>query len=108
MLWNTEQPTNANPKVDVQIVGKILSSKLLSLHKKKQKMSNSGAGGCLGVFMMIGMIASWLGSGLWAWNLVEPDSFGTAIVFLIAWAILSRVTDFILGLIVMAITDKKE
>jgi hypothetical protein len=71
-------------------------------------MSNSDAGGCLSVLMIIGTVASWLGSGVLAWDWVEPDSFGTAILFLIAWGILGKVFDFVLGLIIMGIASMLE
>ncbi|NIK73073.1 hypothetical protein FHS56_000559 [Thermonema lapsum] len=71
-------------------------------------MSNSNASGCLSALMIIGKVASWLGSGVLAWDWVEPDSFGTAILFLIAWGILGKVFDFALGLIIIGIASMLE
>ena len=69
-------------------------------------MSNSEeAGGCLIVLTIVGTIASWLGSGFLAWNWVEPDSFGGAILFIIAWGVLGKVFDLVSGLIIMGIAS---
>jgi|TARA_B110000285_G_C14917730_1_gene511065 hypothetical protein len=39
---------------------------------------------------------------------VEPDSFGTAILFIIAWGILGKVFDVVIGLIIMGIASMLE
>ena len=64
-------------------------------------MSNSDFnGGILATLLFIGTIASWIGSGTVAWNWVEPDSFGGAIIFLIAWGILGVIFDAVVALII--------
>ena len=65
-------------------------------------------GGFLSVLMIVGTIVSWLGSGFIAWDWVEPDSFGTAILFLIAWGILGKLFDVVLGFIIMGIASMLE
>lgn len=55
-------------------------------------MSNSSANsGCLGIFALIAQVAAWIFSGMLSWNIVEPDGFGGAIVFLIVWSILGAI-----------------
>jgi hypothetical protein len=72
-------------------------------------MSNSdGNAGCLSIAMLIGTGASWLISGVLAWDWVEPDSFGRAILFLIAWALLGKLFDFVLGLIIVGLINMME
>ncbi len=46
---------------------------------------------------IIAFVGSWLLAGTTAWNWVEPSSFGTALIFLIVWAILTKVFDLIIG-----------
>jgi hypothetical protein len=67
-------------------------------------MSNSNASGCFGILFVIGHVASWIGAGILAWNWVAPDSFGRAILFIIAWGLIGAITDFILMLILIGIT----
>lgn len=64
-------------------------------------MSNSENGGCLVALLWIGTIALSIGSGALAWNWIEPDSFGQAILFLIIWGILSFIGKMIVGGIIM-------
>ena len=58
-------------------------------------MSNSNNGGALIGLMWLVTIGISIGSGVMAWNWIEPDSFLGAIGFLIVWAILSKVGHFI-------------
>lgn len=58
-------------------------------------MSNSDNGGALIGLMWLVTIGISIGSGVMAWNWIEPDSFLGAIGFLIVWAILSKVGHFI-------------
>jgi hypothetical protein len=44
--------------------------------------------GCFLVLLFIVHIVSILGSGYYAWNWIEPDSFWGGIKFLIAWGII--------------------
>ncbi len=65
-------------------------------------MSNSDNGGCLIALMWIVTIAISIGSGIMAWNWIEPDSFLGAIGFLILWGILSKVGHFLaMGLVAL-------
>ena len=64
-------------------------------------MSNSNDG-CLVIFLWIATIAISIGSGIMAWNWIEPESFWGAIGFLILWGILSKVGHFLaLGLVAL-------
>lgn len=58
-------------------------------------MSNSDNGGGLIVLMYLLTIAISIGSGVLAWNWIEPDSFFGAIGFLIIWAVFSKIGHFI-------------
>jgi len=71
-------------------------------------MSSSDASGFLSVLLILGSIASWLGSGIVAWNWVEPDNFGGAILFLIAWGIMGKIFDMILALVLTGIANMME
>lgn len=71
-------------------------------------MNSADASGFLSVLLILGSIASWLGSGIVAWNMVEPDNFGGAILFLIAWGIMGKVFDFILALAITGIANMME
>lgn len=66
-------------------------------------MSNSSEASCLGILVVVGHIADWLGSGYIAWNWVEPDSLESAILFLLAWGIIGYVFQIVLGLVIAAI-----
>jgi len=64
-------------------------------------MSNSNDG-CLVIFLWIATIAISIGSGIMAWNWIEPESFWGAICFLILWGILSKVGHFLaMGLVAL-------
>ena len=64
-------------------------------------MSNSNDG-CLFIFLWIATIAISIGSGIMAWNWIEPESFWGAIGFLILWGILSKVGHFLaVGLVAL-------
>lgn len=67
-------------------------------------MSNSNnAGGCLQICLFVGPVAAWLVSGYYAYNWIEPESFFGALKFLIAWAILGKIADIVLGAIIAGI-----
>lgn len=59
--------------------------------------------GCLSILLIILYIASWLGAGMLAWNFIEPDSFGGAILFIITWSILGSVAHGICYFVIIAI-----
>ena len=71
-------------------------------------MNNSDNSGCLGIFLIIIPIATWLGTGYMAWNWVEPESFWGAIKFLIAWGIFGYIARIVSGLIIAGIASMME
>lgn len=58
-------------------------------------MSNSDNTGMLLGLMWLVTIGISIGSGVLAWNWIDPDSFLGAIGFLIVWAILSKIGHFL-------------
>jgi hypothetical protein len=63
-------------------------------------MSNSDNGGALIGIMWLVTVGISIGSGVMAWNWIEPDSFFGAIGFLIVWGILSKIGHFLaMGLV---------
>ena len=58
-------------------------------------MNNSDNTGMLLGLMWLVTIGISIGSGVLAWNWIDPDSFLGAIGFLIVWAILSKIGHFI-------------
>ena len=49
--------------------------------------------------------AVFVGSGFLAWEWTEPNSFWSAVGFLIVWGILTKIGHFIVSLIVMGIAS---
>lgn len=65
-------------------------------------MSSSDNGGALVALMWIVTIIISIGSGILAWNWIEPESFLGAIGFLIAWGIFSKIGHFLaMGLVAL-------
>jgi hypothetical protein len=65
-------------------------------------MSNSDNGVALVAVLWIATIIISIGSGVMAWNWVEPESFLGAIGFLILWGVLSKVGHFLaMGLVAL-------
>ncbi|MDD3893260.1 MAG: hypothetical protein PHE03_13260 [Bacteroidales bacterium] len=65
-------------------------------------MSSSDNGGALVALMWIVTIIISIGSGILAWNWIEPESFWGAIGFLIAWGIFSKIGHFLaMGLVAL-------
>jgi len=63
-------------------------------------MSSSDNGGALLALVWIVTILISIGSGVMAWNWIEPESFLGAIGFLILWGILSKIGHFLaMGLV---------
>lgn len=58
-------------------------------------MSDSNNSGFLLALLWLITLGISIGSGVMAWNWIEPDSFLGAIGFLIAWAILSKIRHFL-------------
>jgi hypothetical protein len=54
-------------------------------------MSDSSEAGCLSIAIIIITVAISIGSGMIAWNWIEPEGFWGAIVFIIAWGVLSKI-----------------
>lgn len=48
---------------------------------------DDGAAGCLGVLVIILDIAVVIGSGVLAWNWIDPDSFGRGLLFVVVWGV---------------------
>ncbi|MCX8020433.1 MAG: hypothetical protein N2747_08080 [Chitinophagaceae bacterium] len=71
-------------------------------------MPYSDNNGCLSLAAVAVYIAAWIGSGVLAWKLVDPDSFGGALLFLIAWGMIGAIFHFIAGFIVFAILSKMD
>jgi hypothetical protein len=59
--------------------------------------------GAITAFMWIGTILLSIGSGVLAWNWIEPESFLGGVGFIILWGILSKVAHFIMFGIIMTI-----
>ncbi len=47
-----------------------------------------------------------IGSGVLAWDWIEPDGFLSAVLFLIVWSLLSKAVHFIMFGIIMVVFDK--
>lgn len=63
-------------------------------------MSNSGNDGALIGLMWIVTIGISIGSGVMAWNWIDPDSFLGAVGFIILWGVLSKIGHFLaMGLV---------
>lgn len=58
-------------------------------------------------FMWIGTIVLSILAGLFAWDWIEPEIFFGAIIFLIAWGILTKLSHFIMFGVIMLLFDKK-
>jgi hypothetical protein len=54
-------------------------------------MSDSSEAGCLSLAIIIITAAISIGSGMIAWDWIEPEGFWGAIVFIIAWGVLSKI-----------------
>lgn len=68
-------------------------------------MSNNSESQLIMVFLWLLTIGLSLGSGILAWNWVEPDGFITAVLFLAVWGLFSKICHFLVFGIVMAILD---
>ncbi|MCL2858806.1 MAG: hypothetical protein FWF42_03850 [Streptococcaceae bacterium] len=65
-------------------------------------MSNSDNGGAFAALLWILTIGLSIGSGIMAWNWIEPESFLGGIGFLILWGVLSTVGHFLaMGLVAL-------
>jgi len=67
---------------------------------------NSSNGTALVALLWILTIGISIGSGILAWNWIEPDNFWDALVFLIIWGVLSKVGHFIAMAIVAVFAGK--
>lgn len=65
-------------------------------------MSNSDNGGCLFALLCIVTTGISIGSGIMAWDWIEPDSFLSGVGFIILWGLLSKVGHFLaMGLVAL-------
>jgi hypothetical protein len=65
-------------------------------------MSNSDNSGFLMILLWLVSIALSIGSGILAWNWIDPQNFGGGILFIIVWGIFSAIGYFIgMGLIAL-------
>ena len=68
-------------------------------------MSNNDEGAAIAAFLWIGTIVLSIGSGIMAWNWIEPETFRGAVGFLFVWAILSKIAHFIMFGILFTMLD---
>lgn len=71
-------------------------------------MNNSDNGVCLSILIIVIYAIACIGSDMMAWYWIEPDSFGGAILFLIAWGGLGYIAKILAGLLIAGITSKME
>jgi hypothetical protein len=71
-------------------------------------MSNENNGGCLVIAMLVIYAFAWFGTGIMAWDWIEPDSFWGGIKFLITWTLLGYLAHFIGGLIIAGLASLME
>jgi len=69
-------------------------------------MSDDFNAGALVMFMWVLTIVLSIGSGVLAWNWIEPESFLGGVAFIILWGILSKVGHFICFGFIYAMFDK--
>lgn len=68
-------------------------------------MNNANSGGTFIALLFIGRITAWIISGKMAWNWTESESFWGAVGFLIAWALIGKIVDFIAAAVVAVIAE---
>lgn len=69
-------------------------------------MANSGDRSFIEGVMLILSLIVWIVAGVWAWDWIEPESFGGALVFLLAWGVLGYIGHIILGFVMMKLFGK--
>lgn len=69
-------------------------------------MSDNTTTGCLVLVVIIVRIAAFLAPGFLAWHWIDPDSFGSTILFLFVWSILGYVAQFLVFGLAMLFMDK--
>ena len=62
--------------------------------------------GCVMGFIWLASIVVSIGSGIAAWNMIEPESFFGAVVFIVVWGILFKIIYTVIAGIVMLIFEK--
>lgn len=65
-------------------------------------MDDSSAGSLV-VLTVIVTIGAWIGTGIAAWNWIEPDSFWGGIKFIFAWGLLGYIAQIAAGAIVVGL-----
>jgi hypothetical protein len=68
-------------------------------------MSDSSNGCLIAGLLYSATIAVFICSGFMAWEWTEPDSFWSAVGFLIVWGLFTKVGHFIVSLIIMGIAS---
>ena len=68
-------------------------------------MSDSSNGCIISGLSYLAIAAVFVGSGFLAWGWTEPDSFWSAVFFIIVWGILFKIGHFIVSLIVVGIAS---
>lgn len=66
--------------------------------------NNSNEGLMLGIMWLLTIVLS-IGSGMLAWNWIEPDGFFSAVFFILVWGVFSRIGHFIMFGIIMVMFD---
>jgi hypothetical protein len=68
-------------------------------------MTNYTNSSFLVAFMWMLTIGLSIGTGILAWNWIEPDNFFMVLLFLAAWAVLSRLSHFIVFGLLMVVFE---
>ena len=66
-------------------------------------MNDDSKAGCVGILAIIAYIGIIVGCGFLSWNWIDPDDFGTGLLFVLVWGLLSalgvRLAMFLVALI---------
>lgn len=69
-------------------------------------MDENGAGGCIiGALMLLLNAGAIIGSGLLAWEWIEPDTFWTVVLFIIVWSVIGKLAYALVGIIMAGIAS---
>lgn len=64
-------------------------------------MASSGNDSFKENMMLIASILVWILAGVWAWDWTEPESFGGALLFLLAWSVFGYIGQIVLGILLI-------
>lgn len=70
-------------------------------------MNNSENAGCIMALLWIVTVGISIGSGILAWNWIEPHNFFGAILFIIVWGIMSKIGHFV-GIGIVSIFNRRD